>query len=239
MATARGDASPAGQLAFNLPHVEASGRDDFLVSEANRAALAAIDRWPDWPNPVLVLTGPAGCGKSHLAEIWRRDSGGHRIGIHQLTVERVPSLLERNALVVEDAPGPDLDERAMFHLINLARETRSHILLTSRIDPSRWGVRLPDLASRLKAAYVAPIGGPDDDLLRGVLIKLFADRQLPVDEFAIGFILERMHRSLGEAREIVAEIDSRSLAEKSEVTRNLIARVLARRERPEEAEHDE
>ena len=234
MPTARGHASPEGQLAFNLPHVEASGRDDFLVSDANRAALAAIDRWPDWPNPVMVLTGPAGCGKSHLAEIWRRDSDGHRIAVHELTIERVPALLDQNALVVEDAPGPNLDERAMFHLINLARETRSNVLITSRSDPSRWEVLLPDLASRLKAACVAAIGGPDDDLLRGVLIKLFADRQLTVDEPAIGFILERMHRSLGEARELVAEIDSRSLAEKSEVTRNLIARVLARREQPEE-----
>src|SRR5262245_10079811 len=239
MRTARGDARSEGQLAFNLPHAEASGRDDFLISDANRAALAAIDRWPDWPSPLFVLTGPAGSGKSHLAEIWRRDTGGRRITAHELQVERVPALLERNTLVVEDAPGHSLDERAMFHLINLARETRSHLLITSRSDPSRWGVRLPDLASRLRAAYVATIGGPDDDLLRGVLIKLFADRQLPVDEMAIAFIVQRMHRSLGEARELVAEIDSRSLAEKSELTRNLIARVLARREQPEEGRHDE
>ena len=132
--------------------------------------------------------------------------------------------------MVEDAPGPELDERAMFHLINLARETRSHVLITSREDPTRWGVRLPDLASRLRAAYVAAIGGPDDDLLRGVLVKLFADRQLPVGQrWPSPSSCCGCTGSLGEARELVAEIDSRSLAEKSEVTRNLIARVLERR----------
>jgi hypothetical protein len=99
MRTARRDAMPESQLAFDLPHVEASGRDDFLISDANRAALAAIDRWPDWPNPVLVLTGPAGCGK-----LWR--SGGAtaaKPSACTATVERVPALLERGTLVVEDA----------------------------------------------------------------------------------------------------------------------------------------
>ena len=223
-----------GQLAFNLPHEAASGRDDFLVTEANRAALAGIDRWPNWPNPILALVGPAGCGKSHLAEIWRRDSGGRRITVSELAIERVPMFLETGAIVIEDAPGDALDERALFHLINLARETRGHVLITSRVDPSLWPVRLPDLVSRLKAAYVAPVGIPDDELLRGVLVKLFADRQLAVDELTIDFIMKRMHRSLGEACELVAEIDSRSLAEKSVVNRSLIARVLARREDEQE-----
>ncbi|MFO1089500.1 MAG: DnaA/Hda family protein [Hyphomicrobiales bacterium] len=217
------------QLAFDLAGAPAMGRDDFLVSPSNAAALAVIDRWPDWPGPVAVLAGPAGSGKTHLASIWAAVAGATVLPAPALTVESVPGLVAGRAVVVEDAPGEALEERALFHLFNLAREARASVLLTSREEPALWPVALPDLRSRLKAALVVRIEPPDDALLRAVLVKLFADRQLAVDEGAVGYLLARMHRSLGEARDLVAEIDSRALAERAEVSRAFLARVLAER----------
>jgi chromosomal replication initiation ATPase DnaA len=217
------------QLALDLALAPAFGRDDFLVSAANEAALALIDRWPAWPSRVVALVGPPGSGKSHLAAIWARASGAAVVDAAALTTAGVPALAEAGAVVIENAPHPALEERALFHLINLAREAALGVLIVAREDPARWPVQLPDLASRLKAATAVHIAPPDDGLLRAVLVKLFADRQLQVDEGAVSYLVARMHRSLGEARDLVAEIDTIALAEGAAVTRPFIARVLAAR----------
>ena len=214
------------QLALDLPHRAATGREDFLVSPANEAAVSAIDRWPEWPSPVLVLVGAPGAGKSHLADVWRTRSGASSVTASQLDREIIPELMKPGAVVVEDAPGKQLDEVALFHLINLARETGGSVLITSQGFPAQWNVALPDLRSRLKAAQVAELGAPDDALLRGVLVKLFADRQLQVSEAVISFMLTRMERSLDAARSLVAAIDARALAERAEITRGLVSRVM-------------
>lgn len=216
----------SSQLALDLPHRAATGRDDFLVSSANEAAVAAVDAWPNWPNPVLVLAGAPGAGKSHLADVWRARSSAKLVDAGQLSREAVPELMEAGAVVVEDAPGPALDEVALFHLINLARETGGSILITAKDYPAQWNVGLPDLRSRLNAAQVVALGDPDDALLRGVLVKLFADRQLAVGEPVISYMVTRMERSFDAARSLVAAIDARALAERAEITRSLAARVM-------------
>ena len=139
----------------------------------------------------------------------------------------MPPLLAKGALVVEDAPGLGLDERALFHLLNLAREQGAYLLLTSRESPTGWKLTLPDLTSRLKAIPAAALGPPDDDLLRSVLVKLFADRQIAVDEAVVSYLVARIPRALGAADSLVAEIDRRALEEKAEVTRMFVGRVLA------------
>lgn len=217
----------ARQLALALPHRAALAREDFLVSPSNAAAVALIDRWPDWPSHAVLLVGPAGSGKSHLVEVWRQMSGARRVAADSLRQTDVPGLLEAGSLALEDAPGERLDEKALFHLMNLAREQGSRLLITAAAHPASWGLALPDLVSRLRAAPVVELGPPDDELLRGVLVKLFADRQLAVDEPLVSFLLTRMPRSLDAARLLVAEIDRRALEEHAEVTRPFVSRVLA------------
>ena len=218
--------SPERQLVLNLPHRPAFGREDFLVTAANAAAVALIDRWPEWLNPVLLLVGPAGSGKSHLTEVWRMRSGARRCDLAELSLATMPSLLDMGAIVVEDVDRGPLDERLLFHLVNIIREAQGFAVLTSRSNPLAWRIGLKDLASRLQAMPMAVLHEPDDDLLRGLLVKLFADRQIAVDEAVISFMVARMERSAAAAGGLVAAIDRRSLEEKAEVTRNFVAKVL-------------
>ncbi|WP_119269125.1 hypothetical protein [Taklimakanibacter deserti] len=214
------------QLAFDLPHRPATGRDDFLVTPSNAKAVALIDLWPNWPSNVLILLGPPGSGKSHLAAVWHEMTGASVARPSEVRADAVPWLLEKGALVIEDAPGEALDEPAFFHLLNLAREQKAYVLITALAPPPAWGIALPDLLSRLKAAPIAQLGPPDDALLRGVLVKLFADRQIGVDEATVSYLISRMPRELAAARSLVAEIDRRALEERAEVTRNFAAKVL-------------
>lgn len=220
------------QLVLDLPHRQALGRDDFLVTESNAAAVALIDHWPDWPSHAAILVGSAGSGKSHLVEVWRQHSKAARIQAADVTVEKAPGLLISGAVAIEGA-GKSLDEKALFHLLNLARQQNSSILLTAQTRPEQWKIALPDLLSRLKAIPVLEILPPDDALLRGVLVKLFFDRQIAADESTISFMLTRMPRSLGAARLLVAEIDRRALEERAEVTRPFVAKVLGDFSAPE------
>ena len=219
---------PARQLVLDLPFRPALGADDFLVTKANEAAVAAIDAWPDWPNPVLLLTGPPGSGKSHLSEVWRTRSQARMARPEDLGTGDLPALLQTGALVIEDLPGKTLNETALFHLINLSRELKASLLLTSQTPPSRWGLKLKDLISRLNAAGVAALGPPDDVLLRAVLVKQFYDRGIRVDAATISFMVTRMERSLASARELAGLIDREALAEKARVTRPFAARIMAR-----------
>lgn len=222
----------AQQLAFHLPHRIAHGREDFLVSPANEQAVALIDRWPDWLNPALILIGPPGSGKTHLAEVWRSMTGARICRAEDVIVAELPSLLAKGVLIVEDLPGASLDQTALFHLINLARESNGFLLLTSRLHPLAWPIDLKDLLSRIKAMPVAALGEPDDALLRGLLVKLFADRQIAVDESTIAYMLARMERSAAFARRIVETIDQRSLQEGLGVTRSFVARILQETAQP-------
>lgn len=215
------------QYVLDLPHRTAFERDDFLVTDANRAAVAAIERWPEWPAPTLILTGPEGSGKSHLAAVWRSMSAAKLATASDLTSDEIPALLANEALVIEDAPGSGLDERALFHALNLAKEQSAYVLITTRAFPSHWQVELPDLRSRLNAANLAELGSPDDMLLRALLLKQFTDRQIAIDQRSLDYMVSRMERSFAAARDLVSLIDSRALAERAKVTRTFIARVMS------------
>jgi len=213
------------QLALALPHAESFARDDFLTGTSNADALATIERWPDWADRVLALTGPEGAGKSHLAAIWAEKTGARRVSARALGETDLLGSLATGALVVEDASA-ELDERALFHLLNLVREEDGYLLLTARSAPATWGVALPDLVSRLRALPVVTVSAPDDALLRAVMVKLFADRQLSVDENLIAYLATRIERSFAAAREAVAQLDREALRQKRGVTRALAAELL-------------
>jgi chromosomal replication initiation ATPase DnaA len=211
------------QLALALAHHESFAREDFLTGPSNTAALSLVERWPDWPDNAVVLVGPAGSGKSHLAAIWAERAGARLLSSRALDEPSLPGALATGALVVEDLRAGGFDETGLFHLLNLAREERAFVLLTSRSSPVAWPVGVRDLASRLRALPVAELGAPDDALLRAVLVKLFADRQLAVDETLVGYLMARIERSIAGARAAVAALDQASLRLQRPVNRALAA----------------
>jgi chromosomal replication initiation ATPase DnaA len=214
------------QLAFALPHSESFAREDFLVGEPNYSALATIERWPDWPGRALLLVGPEGAGKSHLAGIWAELAGARRVSARVLGEKDLLAEFATGTLVVEDV-NPGFDERALFHLLNLMREEEGFVLITSRTPVVQWNVTLPDLASRLRAIPSVTLAAPDDALLRALLVKLFADRQLAVDEALVKYLISRIERSFAAARAAVETLDREALRLKRPVTRALAAEMLA------------
>ncbi|MGZ3411433.1 MAG: chromosomal replication initiator DnaA [Xanthobacteraceae bacterium] len=214
------------QLALALGHDESFARDDFLSGPSNAKALALIERWPDWPSRAILLVGPEGSGKSHLAAIWSANSGARTVSARFVEEANVPAMLATGALVIEDLSTGFLEERALFHLLNLAREQGAHLLLTARTAPAAWQISLPDLASRLREIPVVILDPPDDALLRAVLVKLFADRQLVIDESLIAYLVTRMERSFAAARAAVAALDREALRQQRPVTRALAGELF-------------
>jgi chromosomal replication initiation ATPase DnaA len=214
------------QLAFVLPHAESLTRDNFLEGPANTAGLALIDAWPEWPSRTVLLAGPEGSGKSHLAAIWAEAAGARSTTAHALTAANVPAALATGALVVEDLKPADLDERALFHLLNLAREDQAYVLITTRVPPASFEIELRDLRSRLRAIPVVSLQEPDDQLFRALIVKFCADRQLAVDETVVGYLVTRIERSYAAVRQAVELLDREALSLGRPVTRALAAEVL-------------
>jgi chromosomal replication initiation ATPase DnaA len=213
------------QLALALPHAENFSREDFLAGASNEAALRLVERWPDWPDRALAIVGPEGSGKSHLAAIWADIAGARRVSARILAETNLPAALATGALVIEDAAG-GTDERALFHLLNLMRQQEAFVLVTARRAPATWRVELADLASRLRAIPTVELRPPDDALLRAVMVKLFGDRQLAVDESLIAYLSMRIERSFAAARVAVEDLDREALRQQRPVTRALAVEVL-------------
>jgi chromosomal replication initiation ATPase DnaA len=214
------------QLTFDLPHRAALGAEDFLVSDCNLAAVKLMDAWPDWPNQVQLLVGRPASGKTHLVRVWQGRSGAQDLAPADLDMAFMDSLPEGTPLVVEDADRAGHDEKALFHLLNLAREKRLFVLLTARSSPSRWGTELPDLLSRLNAVPVIEIGVPDEALLRTVMLKHFSDRQLDIDPTTLEFLALRIDRSLAAAAAAVEAVDRAALASGRKISRQLVIKAL-------------
>jgi chromosomal replication initiation ATPase DnaA len=216
----------ARQLVLDLPVEARFGRDEFLVSASNEAAFRLIERWPDWSDPLLQLAGPAGSGKSHLAAIWAARSGARVVAAADVALAAVPDLAAAPALVIEDVDRRPVDEPALFHLVNRAREAAVPVLFTAAQPLGPGLIATPDLLSRLRRAPRVELGPPDDALLRAVFVKLFADRQLVVDPNVVEYLVVRIERSLARAAEIVAIIDHEALARGRRITRAVAAGVL-------------
>lgn len=224
--TAAGKMQPP-QLVLDLPHRQARGMEDLLLSSSNAAAVELVDRWPWWVHPAAFVAGPAGSGKTHLGHVWAARSGAGIVSAADLADETVELLGQHGALVVEDVDRKPFEQRVLFHLLNLTREKGYALLITSRQAPGELDIALPDLRSRLRALPLALIEAPDEILLKAVLVKLFADRQLDVEPHVIDHLALHVERSMEAANAVVAEADRLALAKQRRVSRAVATEALA------------
>ena len=217
------------QLAFDLPATAARTRADFLNAMSNALAVAMLDAPAIWPQGRLILIGPEGSGKTHLAHIWATETGARLMPAKALAGSDIDRLAEGPVVLddTESLAGEAAGETALFHLLNFMGPGRP-LLMTARTPPRDWGIALPDLVSRLQAAPVTTLDAPDDALLSAVLVKLFADRQLAVAANLIPYLVSRMPRRISAASQLVAALDARALAEGRAITRQLAGDVLDR-----------
>lgn len=213
------------QLVLGLQHDPALSDADFFVTASNEAAHRLIETWPDWPAPAAIIYGPPGSGKTHLANIWRVRAAAALLPAAAYTTQHLADSRPGN-IALDDADRARLDETAVFHLLNMAREQRFSVLLTSRAAPGQWAVSLPDLRSRIRSYPAVAISQPDDELLSAVVVKLFADRQLTLAPEAVPYLIHRTERSLQAIEAVVSEIDRASLASHRRLTKAFIASVL-------------
>lgn len=214
------------QLPLPLGTIPRYGREDFLVGKPNEAAFAYLVRWPRWLAPAALLIGPEGAGKTHLAAIFAEAAQAQVLRADHLTLEAVPLLAKGRALVLEDADRFPAPEAALFHLLNLARETGVFIIITARKPPESWGVQTPDLLSRLRREPRLALSEPDDTLLGALFLKHFADRQISLEASVARYALSRIERSYAGVQNLVAALDRESLIRKKPVTRALVAELL-------------
>lgn len=214
------------QLALGLPHRPAFGADDFLVSDCNRPAVELVDAWPDWGDRTQLLVGPPASGKTHLVRVWQARSGATAITGMEGDVAMVVAKPAGSAFVLEDADRIGFDGKTLFHLLNLVKERGDSLLITARQPPPRWGARLPDLSSRLNALRLTEIGPPDGPLLKTVMLKHFADRQLNVEPKVLDYLALHVDRSLEAAGRAVEAVDQAALRSGRKISRQLAAEVL-------------
>lgn len=213
-------------LDISLPRRRAFERDDFYVSASNETALAMVEAWESWPNRQLLLTGPDGAGKTHLAHVWMQASGAERITAENLRESDVAALTSIGAIVVEDVDhlSAETAQKALFHLMNFAKAEGASLLLTARTAPREIDLSLRDLSSRLQGMTHAAIAAPDEVLMRDIIIKQFRDRHLIVAKPVVAFLARRIERSAKVATAIVEELDELSRAEAQGITIPFIRR---------------
>lgn len=220
-------AAERGQLPLELGHTPSHAEADFMVGEGNELAYGHVLAYPAWPGPLVLLTGPASGGKSHLARIWAARADAEVADPDDL--EALATAGGTAPLVLEDVDRLGYDETALFHLVNQSMRDRRPLLMTARETVANWPFRTDDLKSRARLAAHFTVSTSDDIQLSQMFVKLFGDRQVAVDPKIIAYLVARMERSPEEAVVLAGMVDRMALARGTAITRGIAAEALALR----------
>jgi len=219
------------QIPFELSYPSAFAEEDFLIAPPNEEAVMWVDRWPDWPAPLLVLYGKQGCGKTHLSHIWQKRSDAGIIS-NENDLERALDTCisgHQKAFILEDVNDDSLTasfQETLFHLYNLLKEKNGALLITTNDHPKKWALSLSDLRSRILSCPAIQIRQPDDQMLTVLLVKQFDDRQIEIAPDVVKYLLPRIERSFTGVHQVVRMIDQLSLSEKRPCTVPLARQAL-------------
>jgi chromosomal replication initiation ATPase DnaA len=213
-------APPPRQLPLPFLFAPQFDAGEIIAAPSNADALAWLGRTAEWPQRRLALWGEAGSGKSHLLHRWAARS--HGVVLPGPGLRLVPPTAP---LAIDDADAAP--ERPLLHVLNAAAEAGLPVLLAGATPPARWPIALPDLASRLRAVTAVEIRSAEDTLLRALLARLLAERQIAVAEPVQDWLRLRLPRTAAAMREAAARLDRAALAAGGRVTRALAGEVLA------------
>lgn len=218
------------QIPFSLPHDPAMGAEDFLVTPCNREAFAWIEKWPDWPSFGLILTGPAGSGKTHLLNLWREKNHAQLLTKTELKARDIQTLTAETKIIAfdngDEISGDDVAEERFFHLYNHLKSIQGSLLLTLTQGAGQMGFVLPDLRSRLLALPAAALAQPDDQLIEALIVKQFRDRQIALDAGVVSYLAPRIKRDAASIRALVDQLDRAALAAGRKISIGLARKIL-------------
>lgn len=234
------------QTAFSFPANPQMQGQDFMVSECNKKAFTYINFWPEWVASGLVIYGPKGSGKTHLAHLFadKVDSMTRLLrkvpfyDCGQITLKNVERICDSTEIIVLENLREDINEEALFYLFNHYNIRGRYMLWTSLRAPTKLRFKLKDLQSRLNMLPALEIKEPDDIMLRSLVLKLSADRQIQISPEILEYIVNNSERSFEKIERLVQEIDEISLAYKSAINYKVVKEALKNIRNAEEREPD-
>ena len=212
------------QLYFDIDDAPSFVEDNFIISSSNQNATDYVYKWPNWASNCVVLFGESGVGKSHLANIWHNKAQALKVSLENIDFKDVQ---KRKNILIDDFELYSNKYNDLFHIINLINEINGYLLMTSKVNPASLSTGMKDLDSRLRNATPIKIDRPDDFLLEAIIIKLFSDKRILIDDRVIKYILKRSNRSASELIKLVNIINNKSMEQKRAITVPLVRDVFS------------
>ena len=176
-----------------------------------------------------VLLGPAGSGKSHLAQAccrsrWNQGRQAAYLPLNEAPIQQdvLDGYSASGLIVVDDLPAlRPADEMILLRLIDRSREAAGKLLICSRIWPDQLDLSKADLRSRLQWGAMLEIKPLDEAGLASMLqhraqalgvhwsprLAEFLLRRLPRDPAALVAALDQAYqRAVADGRQITVPL---------------------------------